>query len=302
MFQAHLGEFIALLTAVFWTTTSLFFESAGKRVGSLSVNFIRLIIGFLLISTYTLITRGLFLPIDATGSAWFWLLISGAIGMVVGDLFLFQAYVEIGSRISMLVMASVPPITAIISFIVLGEKLTKPNIIGMSITVLGIAVVVLKRNEDESEGKGKIKLSHPKRGLLFAFLGAVGQSVGMILSKFGMKDYDPFAATQIRIIAGLFGFAVLFFIMKKWGNLAKAFKDKNAIGKISIGALFGPFLGVSFQLMSLKYTTAGVSSTITSIVPVLIIPPAIILFKEKITPKEILGSIITILGVAVLFL
>lgn len=299
MIQSHMGEFAALLTAFFWTTTAMAFESAGKKVGSLQVNYIRLMFAFIFISIYTFISRGLFLPIDASTSTWVWMLISGLIGFVLGDLFLFQAYVEIGARISMLVMSFVPPITAVLSYFVLGETLTKANIIGMVITVLGIAVVVLKKKEGE---EGKVQFSHSAKGLFFAFLGAVGQATGMVISKFGMQDYNPFAATQIRIIAGLFGFTVLFFIMKRWGNLALAFKNKEALKRISVGALFGPFLGVSFQLLSLQHTSAGVTSTITAIIPVLIIPPAVILFKEKITSKEIFGSLITIIGVAILFL
>lgn len=298
MFQTNIGEFAALLTAMFWTVSSICFESAGKKVGSLSVNFIRLIVGFILISIYTLITRGMFLPLDASASTWIWLMISGLIGFVLGDLFLFQAYVEIGSRISMLVMSSVPPITAIISFIVFKERLTGSNLIGMSITVLGIAMVILKKKE----GEGKVQFSHPVKGLFFAFMGALGQALGTIISKFGMKDYNPFAATQIRIIAGIIGFSTLLLIMKKHSNILEAVKNTSALKRISLGALFGPVLGVSFSLLAIQHTTAGVASTITSIVPVLLIPPAIFLLKEKITPKEILGSIITIIGVGVLFL
>lgn len=298
MFQTHLGEFAALLTAMFWTVSALSFESAGKKVGSLSVNFIRLIVGLILLSTYTLISRGMFLPLDASRSTWIWLIISGLIGFVIGDLFLFQAYIEVGSRISMLVMSFVPPITALISFIVFEERLTRTNLIGMGITVLGIAIVVLKKKE----GEGRMQFSHPIKGLIFAFLGALGQAFGTILSKFGMKDYNPFAATQIRIIAGIIGFSILILIMKKHSNLIVAVKNTSALKRISLGALFGPFLGVSFSLLAIQHTTAGVAATITAIVPVLIIPPAIILLKEKITPKEVIGSIITILGVGILFL
>lgn len=298
MLQSHFGEFAALLTAMFWTVTALAFESAGKKVGSLSVNLIRLLIGFVLISIYTLITRGLFLPIDATGSTWLWLLISGIIGFVLGDLFLFQAYVEVGSRIAMLVMATSPPITAIISYIVFGERLSKISIIGMAITIIGIAIVVFKKDLEEN----KVEFAHPAKGLAFAFLGSLGQACGVILSKVGMGNYNPFAATQIRIIAGIFGFTILITVMKKWGNLSIAFKDAYALKRISIGAIFGPFLGVSFSLLAIQHTTAGVAATITSITPVLIIPPAIRILKEKVTSREIVGSIITIVGVGVLFL
>lgn len=298
MIQAHIGEIWALFTALFWAISAVVFESASKKVGSLSVNFMKLIIALLLVCIYTFITRGLVLPVDASINNWFWLLLSGFVGFFLGDLFLFQAYVEVGSRISMVIMSVVPPITAIMSYIILGEKLTKFNIIGMIITVTGIAMVVLKKKE----GEKKIEFSHSNKGIIYAFLGALGQAVGMILSKLGIENYNAFAAAEIRLIAGIFGFTILFFIKKKWKDISIALSDKKSLFRISIGSVFGPFLGVSFSLLAIQYTTTGVVSTITSIVPVLIIPPAIIIFKEKITFKELCGSLMTIFGVAILFM
>lgn len=297
MFQAHLGEMASLVTAVSWTVTAVAFEAAGKRVGSLSVNFIRLVIAFLLLGIFTLVTRGMFLPLDATGANWLWLLVSGIIGFVLGDLFLFQAYVEVGSRISMLIMASVPPITAITGLVFLKEKLSLMEVVGMLITVGGIALVILVKGSDEK----KVEFSHPVKGLIFAFIGALGQAFGLIFSKMGMGSYNAFAATQIRVIAGLIGFALVITFSKHWGKLFSALKDFKAIGEISTGAFFGPFLGVSFSLLAVQYIATGVASTIMSISRILIIPVSIWIFKEKVSLKEIIGAFITIVGVALLF-
>lgn len=297
MLQSHIGELASLVTAVSWTITAVAFESAGKRVGSLSVNFIRLVIAFVLLGIYTLFTRGMFLPIDATYANWLWLSVSGIIGFVLGDLFLFQAYVEIGSRISTLIMAAVPPITAITGFIFLNEKLTLLDVVGMFITVGGIALVILVKESNEK----KVKFSHPFKGLVYAFIGALGQAFGLIFSKFGMGDYDAFAATQIRVIAGIVGFALVITCSKHWKKLISAAQDLRAMAGISIGAFFGPFLGVSFSLLAVQYITTGVSSTISSISRILIIPASIWVFKEKVSVKEIIGAFITIIGVALLF-
>jgi drug/metabolite transporter (DMT)-like permease len=296
MFINHLGEIIALATALCWTITSVSFEAAGKKIGTLSLNFIRLLIAFVLISLYCYFTRGLLLPIDASAHNWKWLGLSGIIGFVIGDLFLFQAFIELGARVSMLVMASVPPVTSLLGYIFLDEKLTYLNLIGMFITILGIGIVVFQKSSK------KIKLVHPVRGLFFAFIGALGQSLGMILSKIGMKDLNAFAASQIRIIFAIIGFSILFFFMKKWAIVFKGLSNISAMKYLTVGAIFGPFVGVSLSLLALNYTSTGNVSTITSIVPVLIIPFSVIIFKEKISLKEILGSVITVLGIATLFL
>lgn len=298
MLLLHLGELAALTTAVCWTITAIAFESAGKRIGSLSVNFIRLVMAFFLIGIYTLISRGMFLPLDASSNNWMWLFISGLVGFIIGDLFLFQAYVEIGSRISLLIMASSPPITALAGFIILGEKLTLLHTLAMFITMGGIALVILVKGENNK----KVQFSHPIKGIIFAFIGSLGQAFGLIFSKIGMGNYDPFAATQIRIIAAILGFIVVISIRREWRNVFISFKDYKAIRYTSIGAFFGPFIGVSFSLMAIKYISTGIASTITSISPILIIPISITFLKEKVTLREIIGAVISIIGVALLFI
>lgn len=294
----NVGELAALLTAFCWTISGISFEKAGKRVGSIAVNYVRLIFGFLFVSLYSLANRGLFFPVDATSHNWLWLSLSGFIGFFLGDLFLFQAYVEVGSRISMLIMASSPPITALIEFIFLKEKLDLISLLGMLITVSGISIVILGKEE----GKNKIKLNHSKKGLIFAFLGSLGQAIGLIISRIGMGAYNPLAATQIRIISGFIGFTLLVIYLKKFKDIKTALKDKEAMKGIILGSLFGPFIGVTLSLVSLQYTSAGISSTITSITPVTIIPFSVLLFKEKVKLKEIFGAIISVIGVAILFL
>ena len=297
-FNNHLGEFAALLTAFFWTVTSLSFESASHKIGSVAVNILRLIIGLAFLSMFTLIRRGFILPFDASRENWMWLSLSGLVGFVFGDLFLFKSYTMIGSRFSMLIMTLVPPVTAFFSFIILGERLTLFHYLGMTLTFSGIAMAIFSR---AAKGE-KLSLKLSPKGILYAFGGAVGQALGLVLSKFGMKNYDPFAATQIRIIAGIFGYTLLITILSRWGIVRNATHNKSGMMLTSLGAFFGPFLGVSFSLIAIKYTEAGIASTIMALVPVFIILPAVVLFKQKVTLPEILGAIVSVSGVALFFL
>jgi drug/metabolite transporter (DMT)-like permease len=294
----YTGELAALGTAFFWTVTALSFEAAGKRVGSLSLNLIRLCIGFLFLSLFLALFRGAPLPLDAKSHHWVWLSISGVVGFTLGDYLLFKGFILIGSRVSMLIMALVPPLTALIGWVVMGEKLSPANFLGMALVVGGISFVVLERSPNHRQ----VQFSRPLRGVLAAFGGAVGQAVGLVLSKYGMGDYDAFAATQIRIIAGTAGFCVVITVMGLWPRVRSALRDRKAMGSMSLGSFFGPFLGVSFSLLAVKYTATGVAATIMAIVPVLIIAPSVLLFKEKVTPREIAGAVVAVAGVAVLFL
>jgi drug/metabolite transporter (DMT)-like permease len=300
----YIGEIAALLTAFFWTVTSMSFESAGKKVGSLSVNLIRLILAFFIYAVVNYVRRGMILPFDAGAERWAWLALSGLVGFVIGDLLLFQAFVVIGARIAMLIMALTPPITAFVSWLMLGEVLSLMNWVGMVVTLSGISIVILKREkqEDDPKKKRKITTNYSFKGILLAFGGAVGQGVGLVLSKKGMGDYDAFAASQIRVITGMVGFAIILLIYKRYGNFWKALKHTSAMKRIALGSFFGPFLGVSFSLLAIQHTRAGIAATIMSIVPVLIIPPAILFFHEKVNWKEVIGAVITVGGVAIFFL
>jgi len=300
----HPGELAALLTAVFWTVTALSFEAASRRIGSMVVNIWRLIIGFTFLTIFVYFYRGSLLPLDATPRAWFYLTLSGLIGFVFGDLCLFQAFVVVGARISMLMMALAPPMTAFIGWMVLGETLSWKSWVGMILTMAGIALVVLKRHtaEESNGGRRKVKFNYPLWGILLGLGGALGQAAGLVFSKVGMQGYDSFASTQIRVIAGITGFSLLFFIMRLWKDAFRALTYRKPMLQLTLGAFFGPFLGVSFSLIAIKYADTGIAATIMALVPVLIIPPSMIIYKEKVTLKEAAGAILAVGGVAMFFL
>ena len=300
--QAYLGEIAALLTALCWTVTAMAFESAGKRVGALSLNLIRLLIGLAFLAVYNAIIHDGFLPV-ANGYQWFWLALSGVVGFVLGDLFLFEAFILIGARISMLIMALVPPITALIGWITLGEIMSGMEFLGMGVTLLGIFLVLAKKRDPVKEKP--VKRLHPgplMLGSLLALGGAVGQAAGLVLSKKGMQDMNAFEATQIRIMAGVVGFTLVITLFRRWKHFRRALTDLKAMKTITLGSFFGPFLGVSFSLLAVQHTDTGVAATLMALTPVMIIPAAMLFYKERIHIMEILGAIISISGVALFFL
>ena len=274
------------------------FESAGKKVGSMSVNLIRLAMALVFLSIFCWITRGRPFPDDASAHAWLWLSVSGIIGFTIGDLCLFRAFVVVGARISMLLMTLVPPFTALLGWVLLGETLKPMDWMGMAFIVGGVAWVVLERRP-----VGEMKTERPSRsGILLGIAGAAGQSLGFVLSKLGMGSYDPFAATQIRVIAGIVGFSVLFLFIGWWSRVFSALKNRGAMARISLGAVFGPFLGVSLSLVAVQYTEAGVAATLMALTPVIIIPPAIWINKERVSLRAIIGAFVAVGGAALLFL
>jgi drug/metabolite transporter (DMT)-like permease len=292
MFQSHIGEFAGLGVSVCWTLSALYFEKASIKIGSLSVNFIRLLMAIVFLGITTFFTRGMFFPTDANPYQWFWLGLSGFIGFFIGDMLLFKSYMVIGSRTSALIMSLAPMLTAVIGWFFLGEILSAKNIIAIVVSVAGIMLAISNR---------KMKLNIPLKGFLLAFGGALGQAVGLILSKKGMGHYDPVAATQIRALFGLLSFVILITLLRRWNKLGQAFTHTHAMKSVTVGAFFGPFVGVALGLFAIQKTQTGIASTLMALVPIFIIVPSAIMFNEKIRPQQVIGAIVSIAGATLFF-
>lgn len=296
----YLGEISAFGTVICWVVCSMAFERAGRKIGSMPLNLIRLIFAMVFISLFTRISGGYWFPVYFDKNVWFWLSLSGLAGFLIGDLCLFRAFVTIGSRVTMLIYSLATPMAAVMGYFIFGQRMSSWAIGGMILTLGGISIVIFKKSDN------RVKFSHPIQGILLAVMGALGQASGLALSKLGMGPnptmIEYFGYTQIRIIAAMLGFMVLFVFTKRWGRTLLAFRNRTAMLETGIGAFFGPFIGVTLALVSIAYVSLGVSSTITAIVPVVIILPHVIIYKEKIHFREVLGAVISVLGVSLLFI
>jgi len=292
------GELAALATAMCWASSALFFTTAGERIGSMVVNLVRLAFGLGFLAITTTLLRGLPMPTDASAHAWLWLSLSGLVGFTFGDACLFRAFVMIGPRLATLLMSLAPPFTALLGYALLGETLSWLDLAGMTITLAGVGLAVRARQpagEPETEPKRKAL------GVALAVLGALGQAGGLVLSKHGMGDYDPIAATEIRVLAGFVGFGVLFVLTGRVPKLRDGVKDRLGMRDTAIGAFFGSFLGVSLSLVSIQLTHTGVAASIMATTPVLIIPLAIRFRRERVGKLAIAGAVVAVVGVALLF-
>lgn len=294
----YLGESFAFITAIGWALSSILFEVAAKKSDSLSVNVIRLVIGISFLGVITLFSKGMFLPFDSNIHNWTFLGISGAIGLFLGDLFLYEAYILIGARICMLFMTLTPLIVGTFGFLFLGEKMTSLQLAAMFITCSGILMVVLKPKNNKNQESEK-KLSG--RGILCIILAVTFEALGNIFTKIGSAGYDASSSTQIRMICAFFVFAVYVTFKKKWTHIFVQVKDKKLLIFIAGGTITAT-VGITFLVSAFQLINTGVASTISSISPVLVIPISILVFKEKVKLKEIVGAFVSVIGIGLFFL
>lgn len=310
----YTGEIIALGVACSWTVTALFAEVGSKRIGSLQLNVVRMLLSLLMLGGTLWFMTGSPFPRYASGEAWFWLSLSGFVGYLLGDYCLFNSYIIIGSRFGQLFMTLAPPTAAIAGWIILGEKMQLQGVLGMLVTLTGIGISVL--NKGRAEGKGKLSLKLPLKGVLLGVGAGIGQGIGLVLSKVGMNFYEaaipsgeeavaamlPFASTFMRAVTGAIGFLGVMILQKKLGTLVTAAKDKKGMNAAFWATFTGPFIGVSLSLMAVRYTEAGIASTLMALTPVFILWPAHLVFGQKVTFKEVIGAIISVAGVSLFFI
>ena len=291
----YLGEFSAVLTAFLWSGTSIAFSSAAEKIGSLQLNINRMILASVFLISTILIMGYSF---DLSRSQFINLIISGIIGLVIGDSFLFKSYQLIGARISMLLMALSPGMSTVLAFIFLYERITTLGVIGIFITISGIMLVVLERNTGS-----KYQISG--LGIFYGFIGALGQAAGLIFAKFAFAEGHivAFVATFVRIFSSIIIFLPIALLLKRYKNPYTIFsKNKSAFGSTLLGTILGPYLGITFSLIAIEYTKVGIAATLMSTMPIIMLPMVKYIYKEKLSWRAIIGAVIAVLGIALIFL
>jgi drug/metabolite transporter (DMT)-like permease len=296
-----MGELAGLCTSFFWALSSIFFTRAGKQIGSVNVNRIRLVFAVILVMGAHLVTEGTFLPLSASPSRWLWLGLSGLVGLALGDTFTFQAYVMIGNRLGTLVMALSPVIGVLIGWILMGEHLALVEVAGVLLSVGGVALVVLKSRSGNGAPHDR---RHYAIGILCALGGAGCQAGGLALAKQGLGgDFPAISGLVIRMIVSLVAIWAVALVMGQMKSTWLAAKcNPAAIRSVASGAFVGPFLGVWFSLMAVQLTYVGIASTLTSLAPVFLLPISRWVFKEEVSRWAVAGTVIAMSGVAVIFL
>ena len=235
-----------------------------------------------------LVLLGAVFPL-ASGGQWFWLGTSGVVGLGIGDSGLFAAYVTIGPRRSLLLMALAPIFASLGAYFILGETLPAVAVLGIALTLGGVVLVILEGEEHSGEApvSGKLK----KYGVLCGLVAAIGQGLGLVLAKKGIDlnpavTLNPLSATLMRMVLGA---CSLWFVMLAAGKLPQlrnAFNSREGMRQTVAAAFLGPFLGVTLSMVAVTYAETGIAQTLLSLMPVMIIPVVWILYKQKTSSRN----------------
>jgi drug/metabolite transporter (DMT)-like permease len=293
------GELAALGTALCWSMGSNLLAAAGRRVGAMDMNRIRISAATILLASTLLVVRGSPWPHWASARDVALLALSGLIGFVFGDTFQFRSIVIMGPGRAGLMASTAPIFTALMAWPALGERLRPLALLGMALTVGGILWVMYERGHDSPERRHGSMIA----GVAFGLLGALGQAGGYVISKLALRSgLDPLSATVVRIAAAAIGIWVIAAFQGDGARSLEALRDRRS-GLFLLGAaVCGPFLGVTLSLLALEFVEAGVAASIIAFSPVFTILIAARFHREPLTARKIAGALIAVAGVVVLFM
>jgi drug/metabolite transporter (DMT)-like permease len=306
MSNTSLGLLAAILTVFSWTIGTFSFAHASRIANPASVNRVRLLYAFVVLGIMTCIISAIS-PIQLFSlpkvSHYLWFGLSGIIGLTLGDYFAFTAYHILGSRRTSLFSSFAPGAALFAGMFFVDEQLSFLGIIGMFISIIGVLLLSLSKNEQaavEAEGRGNFA-----QGILFAALGAICQGLGLVLAKKGFmsstEEISAIHATWIRMFIATIS-VYLIGIFKT--NIIHEFKaitfNSTKLKPVLLGTLFGPVIGVSLSLFSANKIEVSITQTILSLLPVSVTFAAVLFFKEKVQFKSYLAVLVSIIGVLIL--
>ena len=297
--MVYIGEIAGLLTSLFFAANAVFITRAGELVGSVIANRTRVVFALFYLALINLLLFHQPLPFSAGSDHWTWLLLSGVIGLALGDAFLFQAYLSVGPRLGMLLLSLSTIFGTLEAWVFFQETLRFAQILGIALTLAGILWVLLEQGDP-----GVQKIRPAPLGILFGVLAAVGQATGLVLSKQGMAgDFSPIRANAIRMLAAVVALLVMMLLQRETARTVRSLRaNPAAVPLLAIAALIGPVIGVSLSLLAVQNTAVGIASVLTSLAPIFMLPIAHFLFKEHLGWQAVAGTLLAMVGVVILFL
>ncbi|MCD6383735.1 MAG: DMT family transporter [Thermoplasmata archaeon] len=290
------GETAALITSLLWALSSTLFAIGTRRHSPQAVNRLRLLGAFLLLSLTFTITQGGVVP-PGGGRMWFYLGLSGVVGLAIGDSFLFYSYRMIGPRLSMLLMSLAPVVTTSVAWVYMGEGIEILKLLAVGITLLGVGIVVLERGDEDSPSP------RSRLGILVGVGAMLGQAGGLLLAKVVLDEgYPTLPATYIRVTWGTVAVWSIGLITGGLKEVYPVVKDRGCLKTTAMATFLGPYLGIWLSLIAVSYAKIGIASTLMSLSPIFIIPLSTRVFGERVGARAILGTLLATAGVAGIFL
>ncbi|NEQ65876.1 MAG: DMT family transporter [Symploca sp. SIO1B1] len=289
------GELAALGAACLWAIATIIYGRLGRDYPPLELNLLKGVIAIALIILTLFLSNEQLQTLDFSSCVL--LMLSGVVGIALGDTANFAAINCLGPRRAILMETSAPPLVAIIALIFLQEKLTITDWCGIFVTVIGIAWVVTEQVPNST-----VKQEQLFKGIGFGFLAAIAQATGAVISRAVLTQttISPLFSAFWRLSGGviiLLLFTGLF--RRKFSPQLTSLPTKKALGAIFLAAFIGTYLAIWLQQTAFKFTTAGIAQTLLATSPLFVLM-IVVWMGEVVSLRAIAGVLVAIGGVALL--
>ena len=284
--------FFALLTAVLWSASSIASARTAKLLGGVRANCARLALAVLLLGLGIWCWHGFSFPVQA-----WWFVLSGAIGLGLGDIALFSAYARLGARLPALFTHCLgAPLGAALEWLWLGTPLHLAEAACIAAILLGVGLALAPDRQ---------ALRHDRSFLLGCGLGvlsAAGLAVSAVLSRHAFAAASeaghPIGGIDAALLRNLGGLAVCCAWLPFAGALPARPSARALWPWLGFTALVGPTLGVACYQLALAEAKVGVVQAIVALVPLLVIPLAWACDGDKPSKRAWAGGALGVAGVA----
>lgn len=290
-------ELAALGTAACWATSALFAADAVRALGPFHFNLLRQVFVTLLLGA-TVLALGL--PAWPGAGAIGMLVLSGLVGILLGDTFNFAAVGRLGPRRAGAIFALNAPMAAALAWAIPGEALPLQALLGIAATAAGVALAILGRPRVEAHRFETIR-GRLAAGVGFGLLAALGQAGGSLLARPVLAaEMDPYLASLIRV--GASGLAMAVLAATPLAPPRPARPGPRVLALTAAVAVLGLYLGMTLFLFALKGGQTGIVATLSATSPVLILPLLWLRTGQAPRPLSSAGGGLAVAGLALIFL
>ena len=290
---------IAIAAALCWAIASLVSADVTRTLGGLAFNRLRLFFVSIMLISYTF-----FIDTWFTISAEYLtiIIISGLIGIFVGDTLLFIALQKIGPRRNNILFSLAAPFTVIINIFFLREIVSFVSIFGCFVVFFGVVIAIAYGDKNNEDHRWETVEGSLTIGIFLAICAALCQAIGVVMMKPILNlGADPIASAAIRTTTSCMLLALTFLLNFEIFKAKKNLTIKIVLQSIISGFL-GMALGMSLLLIALQKADAGIVATLSSTSPIMILFLLWILTKKMPTIPAWIGTIIAIFGTGLIFI
>jgi len=282
-----LGDLYALLTAFCWSSAVILFDFSSRSFSSLQISLIKNLIGVIgFIITVFLLKVSIF---EYSSNEILILILSGLLGVAIGDLLFLKSLSIVGSGISAIIATIYAPSIFFFAFILFGEVITIKVIIGGILISIAIFVGTF---ENSRILKRKLLL----QAIIYGILSQILTAVSVLMVRPIMENNSVVSIALIRFGTGLIATILYLLISRGMFFLKKTFRDGLINPYIILGSIFGTYLSVIFWLLGFKYTLASRAAVYNELSTIIIIIMASLFLNESMTGRKWFAVLVAFLG------